>query len=249
MALGLAAGSPLGGALLAAQEPPRAEDILDREAAALGGKELNQKVKTVVIKLKVALPDQQLGVILYHAGPTRQCREVSVEGLGKEETVVSGELAWKTDSITGSRLLQGAERAQALAEADEFADVFRRVGTWRQQVKQARYLGEEKVAGKLASKLQVTTRQGLTRIDHYDRESGLLVRREVTVESPQGKVNEVAYFSDYRKVDGIAHAFTTRMVRGPAELVLRIDQIEHNVDIPAERFALPAELRKLQKQP
>jgi hypothetical protein len=38
-----------------------------------------------------------------------------------------------------------------------------------------------------------------------------------------------------------------RVVRGPTEFVVTVERLELNVDIPEERFALPAELRKLQK--
>jgi hypothetical protein len=253
LALGLVAGGSAAAAPLAAQElprqgPPKAEQILDREAEALGGKEANQKIKTVVMKMKLSVGDQQAGILVYHAGPTKQYMEVTLEGVWKKETVVNGDLAWEKHSITGARLLRGAEKAQAFKLAADLADEFRRVGNWRQQFKQATCVGEEQVAGKPAYKVLLTRQDGTVWTDHYDKQSGLLLRRESTEDSPEGKVKDITFFSDYRKVDGITHAFKTRMVRGDAEMVITLDQIQHNVDIPEERFALPAELAKRHKQ-
>ena len=47
------------------------------------------------------------------------------------------------------------------------------------------------------------------------------------------------------QVDGIAHPFTIKILAGPAEIVLTVDKVEHNVDIPEARFALPKEITRL----
>jgi hypothetical protein len=253
LALGLVAGGLMGGSRLAAQEPPRkglpkAEDLLDREAKARGGKKAHQKVKTFFAKMKLSVQDEQVGVVVYHAGPKKLYREFSREGIGKTEVVVSGDVAWVKDSITGSHFLKGEERAEAFRDAAEFTKDYQQVGNWRKEYKQVRTVAEEKIDGKPAYKVQLTTQKGEVVIHHYDKQSGLLVRKEKTVESPQGKVTQIEFYSDYRKVDGIVRPFRGKVVQGSAEVVVKVERIKHNVDIPKERFALPAELKKLQKQ-
>src|SRR5262249_33319134 len=112
LALGLVAGGLMGSSRLAGQEPPRqglpkADDLLDREAKARGGKKAHQKVKTVFLKLKISGADMTQRQVIYHAGPNQHYREFSVEGVGKTEVVVSGNVAWVKDSITGSQFLKG----------------------------------------------------------------------------------------------------------------------------------------------
>ena len=87
----------------------------------------------------------------------------------------------------------------------------------------------------------VTPKTGPAVIDYYDKVTGLLVRRE---DAEQGMEASYQLFSDHRKVDGIVHAFTTKIVNGPTEILVTIDHIEHNVALPEERFAMPAELKK-----
>jgi hypothetical protein len=253
LALGLVTGGLVGGSRLAGQEPPRqrlpkAEDLLDREAKARGGKKAHQKVKTVFMKLTISGPDMKQGHVIYHAGPNKHYQEVTVEGIGTTEVVVSGDMAWVKDSITGSQFLKGKEKTAAFRGAAEFAKTYQQVGTWRKEYKQVRTVAEEKINGKTAYKVQLTTKEGSVRFHHYDKQSGLLVREETTVGTPQGKVARIGLYSDWRKVDGLVLPFRVKIVVGSAEFVGKVERIKHNMDIPKERFTLPAELQKRQKQ-
>jgi hypothetical protein len=249
LALGMFAACLTGGSRLAAQEPkadlPRAEDILTKEEQAVGGMEVHQKVKTVIMKGTITVNDTKVAFGLYHAAVDKHYKEFSVEGLGTKEIVVNGDLAWGTDSITGAQILTGDDKAQAYRDAAQFAEVFRRVGNWRKEFKEVKCIGGEKVAGKLAYKVHLTAPNGQVLIDYYDKESSLLVKRDTVVD---GKTVSYTLHSDFRKVDGIVHAFTTKIVNGPSEVVVTIDRIEHNVELPEERFAVPAEIKKLMEK-
>jgi hypothetical protein len=240
VALGMVAGCLFGVPRLSAQELPRAEDILDKATVATGGKAALQKVKTLVVRGKVSVQGMQGRFAHYLAAPDKSYEELTIDGLLTVQGGVRGQLAWEKNSITGSRVLQGTERAKAVREANLQAQA-----DWRTHIKQAQVVGEEKVEGKPAYKLRLTTRDGEVVITHYDKQTGLAVRQEVTVESPQGKMNMVAFLSDHREVDGIVHPFTTRVVVGPAEIVMTAERVEHNVNIPEERFAVPADISRL----
>lgn len=193
------------------------------------------------MKGKITINDMKIEFKLYHAAANKHYKELSLEGLGTKEVVVNGDLAWGTDTITGSQILTGNEKAQAYRDAEQFDDVFRRVGHWRKQFKEVKTISEEKVGEKVAYKVQLTSRMGEVLIDYYEKETCLLVKRETMQD---GKVVSTMLFSDHRKVDGITHAFTTRIVNGPSEILVTLDRIEHNVEVPEQRFAVPAELQK-----
>src|SRR5205085_1821655 len=103
--LSVLAGCLMSGSRLAAQDLPKAEDILTKEEEAVGGMDVNQKVRTVVMKGKISVNDTKIEFALYHAAPNKHYKEFAVEGLGSKEVGVNGDVAWHTDSITGSRLL------------------------------------------------------------------------------------------------------------------------------------------------
>jgi hypothetical protein len=254
LVLSLAAAGLAGASKLPAQEPPRAElpraeDILDRADKVVGGK--TAELKTVVVKVKMRIPDKDLEInmLVCDAGPNRYYSQVSVEGLRKSEIVISGDAAWEKDSITGARLLKGEQKAAARRSADEIAKVFRPVGNWRKEYKEARTVAEENVAGKPAYKVQLTTLKDHEMIVYFDKHSGLAVRMEKDQESPRGKVHVIESYGDYRKVGGVLIPFAGRITEGPDETILvTIEGLEYNVDIPEEHFALPAELGKLKTQ-
>jgi hypothetical protein len=244
---GLAAVAPLAAQELPKEGLPRAEDILDREAKATGGKEARQQVKTIATTMKISAEEMQIRLVVYHAGPNKHYKEISSDGLRKTEVVVNGDTAWVKDSITGARFLQGEEKVQAILDIEAFIKDFRR-GSWREEYKQVRTVAEENIAGKPAYKVEMTTTKGETVIAHYDKHSGLMVRQEKDNETPQGKARVVEFHTDHRKVGGLVMPFAGRVVQGANEFVVTVERIEFNGDIPEERFALPSELKKQQGQ-
>jgi hypothetical protein len=254
LALGLVAGGLVAVAPLSAQEQPRqglprAEDILDREAKAVGGKEAHDRIKTVATTMKLSGEEMQLHLVVYHAGPNKHYKEFRSDGLRKTEVVVNGDSAWVKDSITGARFLQGEEKAQAFRDVEGFIKDFRRAGAWREDYKQVRTVAEEDVAGKPSYKVEMTTPKGETVISHYDKQSGLKVRQEKDIETPQGKSRVIEYYSDHRNVGGIVTPFAGKVVQGANEVNVTVERLDLNEDIPEERFALPVELKRQQKQP
>jgi hypothetical protein len=249
LTLAVAAACLTGGQAATAQEAqkkglPSAEVLLDREVEKMGGLAAFQKVQTVAIKGTLSVQDVKGRIVKYLAAPNKSYLEQSIEGVFTAETVVNGDLAWEKDNITGARLLEGKDRAKALREADLL-----NAANWRSRYKEVKTVGEEQVEGKAAYKVQMTTVDGEVVTAHYDKQSGLQVRYEFTVESPQGNGTVVMYYSNHKRVDGIVVPFTTRIVAGPVEVVVTIDEIQYNVPIPTERFTPPPEVQNLlQKQ-
>src|SRR5262245_8609003 len=161
LALAVIVGGLLTVPRLSAQEAPRpqklpqAEDILDRWAREMGGQAAAQKIKTSVVHMTVSLGDMKGRLSLYHGGPGKAYTEFTIEGLGKKEGGVRGDVAWEKDSITGARILQGRERAKALRDADHSEEL-----NWRKQYKRVRNLAEEKVGGRSAYKVELTSVEG-----------------------------------------------------------------------------------------
>jgi outer membrane lipoprotein-sorting protein len=242
LGLALVAACTVSTSRLYAQEAVKAEDILDREAEAVGGKAAHEKVKTFLMTGTISVRDEKQKFNIQFA-PDKFYKELAVEGIETQEIVVNGKTAWKNNSITGPELLKGADRANAYREAANMTGVFKRVGNWRTQFKEVKYAGEAQVNGKPASKVHLTAQDGSECIDYFDKETGLQVRRDILGDGQ--KTVMVQHFSDFRKVDGITHAFTTRLEAGDVQVVVTIEHIEQNVNIPDERFAVPSEVRRL----
>jgi hypothetical protein len=231
------------GARLAAQDLPKGEDILDKYIEVTGGKEAYLKLNNRVAKGTFSLPAAGLEgtIALYQAAPTKLYALVDLGAVGKSEEGVSGDVAWENSSITGAKLKTGGAKAAALRAAAFHADV-----KWRDHYTKAKCVGEEKVEGKDCYKVELTPKEGKVATRWFDKKTGLLVKGTTLVET--GKDEDLktdVYVSGYKKVDGILVAHKSKIEALGVEIVLEFKSVEHNTKLPADRFELPAEIKKL----
>ncbi len=73
----------------------------------------------------------------------------------------------------------------------------------------------------------------------------MLVKIVWDLETPMGVVPMETYPSDFREVDGLLLAHGGRVKIAGQERSMTIHSIEHNVDLPADLFDLPDEIRAL----
>ncbi|HYV34546.1 MAG TPA: hypothetical protein VE988_02510 [Gemmataceae bacterium] len=225
------------------QDRPRVEDILDREAEAMGGKEANSKIKTFIMQATVSVDGVDINIVAHYAGPNKTCMEISIDGIGSETTVVNGNMAWVTGDLSGDRILDGDEKAEAFRKAKEMAETYARIGNWRTDYKQVALLGEVDLDGKAAYKVSLTSQKGDVVINYYDKATGLLVQSEAKLDTPEGPVDVVITNGDHKKVDGVTLAFSTTISSAEGDIFVVIDSVQHNVAIPDSLFVLPSDLK------
>ena len=95
--------------------------------------------------------------------------------------------------------------------------------------------GKEKVDGRDAFKLIVTMQDGTIRNEFIDAKTYLDVKWEGTV----GGEKMESYFHDYRKVKGLAYAFTIDSSGANFKQKLVFHRIEVNIDLPDSHFTKP----------
>jgi hypothetical protein len=229
-----------------AGELPKAEKILDKYVEATGGMKAYKKVENRVIKASMELPGQgvSLDMTIYMAKGKLSYTLIESEMIGKMEKGTNGEVAWETSMMTGPRILEGAERSLALQSATLDLMVY-----WKDNFKSAETVGEEVVKERPCYKVLMVPNEGSEQTIFFDKESGLIAKTVMTVESPMGNVPLQSYADDYREVDGILMAF-----RGDVEVVgqkrvFTMTSVEQNVELPEDRFALPEAIKSLLDKP
>ena len=95
--------------------------------------------------------------------------------------------------------------------------------------------GMSKVNGKDAYKLKVTVGKS-THEELYDKASGLLVQSVATQETPQGDMQMVTRFEDYKAVDGIKVPFKIYQEVGPQTVVMEMKSYEVNKGVSQSDF-------------
>jgi hypothetical protein len=184
-----------------------------------------------------------LAVTNYQARPDSIVTIAEADAIGRIESGVTGGVAWEKSTMRGPVVKEGQERDNALRDA-----VFDRLVYWRKTLKSAECLGLEAVDGKQAYKVALTPMIGSAQTVYFDRDSGLLVKAESIYEGAAGKFPVVALMGDYRQVDGIKIAYSSTVTLMDQTRVTTVERVEQNAVMPADRFALPAEIKALVKK-
>jgi hypothetical protein len=241
--LALAAGGPwLAQAWAQAEKLPKAEEILDKSVEALGGKAALEKLHTRVSKgvIEVAAQGFKGPVTTYEAAPNKNYTVVEFERIGKIESGTDGVVQWEITPMSGARTLDGAEKA-----LNERMNTFNAPLYWRKLYKTAVCTGVEEVDGRPCYKVVLTPELGSPETSYYDQKTYLLTKVSLVLKGQMGETPLEIVPTDYRKVDGVLlpHKTTQKII--DIEQVLTLSSIEHNVDIPADRFALPEAVKAL----
>ena len=156
-------------------------------------------------------------------------------------------MAWYLSDGTGPLIEEGEARRVALREA-----AFNGAVHWRESFKKAKCVGGEVVEGKKCYKIVMTPYEGPPETRYYYKELELLIKAARTrLSSHMGPTPIEVTYSDYRRVDGLLLAHKQKQVSEQCgsthELLIVTDSIEHNVQLPADRFDPPGEVQALVK--
>jgi carboxyl-terminal processing protease len=196
----------------AAAPDAQVEEILDRYAKAVGGREAWARVSSRVSRGKFEgefAGGKVVGEVeILEKAPNKWVAFITVPGVGVMRRGYTGDYGYEQVPMFGSRRLEGDE----LEEERLAADFYGPVDLKRLYTKMA-YAGKDKVGGADAFVVYAVPARGpLTRL-YFDTHTGLLLRRNDT------------YFEDYREVDGLLLPFTVRA--GPG--TFRLTEVRHNV--------------------
>ena len=240
--LALTLTATLGAPLALAADEPNAADILDRYVEVTGGKKAYEKIKNRVVHGTFELVGQGIkgDVTIYASRPNLLYSLIEAEALGKIERGTDGKVVWESSMMTGPVIKDGQEKADFLRDA-----TFDRQVAWRDSFTSAKAVGVETVDGKECDKLEMTPAQGQPQYWYYQRESGLLVRLDATAETQMGPINVESYMQDYQATDDVLMPRDIRIVVMGQERRLTTSSVEHNVEMPADRFTLPEGVQAL----
>ena len=225
-----------------AENLPKGDEIMDKHIEAIGGKAAFDKLKNSAAEGTMAVGGIKGPMKVYQAAPNKMLLDVDLPGIGKILEGTDGETAWSNNPFTGARIKKDEERAQAIRGAT-FNE-----SKWRDMYKSAECVGEEDVESKPCYKVKLTTPEGNVRTSWYDKKNYLLVKQASKEKSPQGEIEQESLVSDYKKVDGVLVPHKVVQKAAGQEMVMTLDKVQFNVDMPADRFALPDEIKKLKEK-
>ena len=212
---------------LAADLP--ANKIIDRYKKASGGNAA-QRVRSTLMTGIVKTADGVAGRFTYQTSSPGSVRVDIEAGASRESECYNGKSAWRLDG-RGLRTLLGEEAKRLRLETMLITG---RLGELQRNRIVPQLAGKTTIDGRDANGIEFT-RDNIRIKLFFDAGSSLLVKRER--ETAEG-LQEV-FYADYRAVDGVMEPFSIKIKKGPAELLITIDHVEHNRGVELSSFRYP----------
>ena len=215
---------------------PTVKEILDRYVQASGGRAALEKIQTRSMKGSIELvPMGVKGTFeSYGSAPDKIYNKLVLGGIGEIIESFDGKTAWSINPIQGNRDKTGDELAQMKISAN-----FHRELNFEKLYSKIEVKGVEKVGDKDAY-IIVATPTGLEpQTFYFDKQTGLLLREDITAISPEGKIPTKNYFDNYQEVDGVKLPFKVRTVLPQFELVMTATEIKNGVKVEESLFVKP----------
>ncbi len=235
----LLAGLLLAFGLQAADTPlPSVDAILQKWIDASGGRAALEKIRSRVAKGTLELVSMGVTNISFELkskAPNKQVSKAEVEGYGTRRDGFDGKVAWEEQPGSAATEKTGTELARAQRGA-----LFPRELKFKETYERIRVKERSTVGKATVYVVEAAPKAGDPELFHFDVQSGLLLRQDSIAELPSGRGTLEVYFEDYRTVDGVKLAFTVRMPKpDDLNMVIRLAEVKHNVDIPDAEFAKP----------
>lgn len=217
-----------------------ADTVINRYLQAIGGKAALTKVHSRVMKGSFNMPAMGMTakMEIYIQPPDKYLSFIDFEGMSPAYSGVNGDTAWEINPMGGPRLFSGAEKMANLrrAQIDPLLN-------WNKNYSKAEVGEDEQVQGKPCTKLVLTDADGSSTTVYFDKETGLISRREDSV-AGQTIQSDV---SDYSKVGDVLVPHKLNVSTAQFGFEVTLDSIEDNVAIPADKFDLPPDIKALMK--
>lgn len=152
-----------------------------------------------------------------------------------------GEVGWTVMPFMGSTEPEemAEDQVKQLKDQAEFEGV---LVNFKEKGHTVELVGKEEVDGTPAYKIKVTRADGDVDYLYLDEEYFVEFKTESTREIQGNEMTISTVLGDYKEVDGLLfpHSMEMSFAGGDAQQVITIENIELGVDLPDERFAMPA---------
>lgn len=218
-----------------AAELPAAEDILERAAAAMGGKDAIDRVQSFYYRGTIDMVGQNIhgDLEIWWKGGDFFMEQV-VPGIGTMRAGKQGEEIWSQDPIHGLRRLSGVE-----AEQHAWASSLLLAAEWKRYFQSAKTIAARQVDGHTVHDVELSAPSGLRVVMSFDADSGLQVGQSFEQVTPMGKQPFEVRFEDYREVEGIKLAYRQVIDAKVQQVVQVITEVRLNAPVDAAKFAYP----------
>lgn len=209
-----------------------AQTVIDNYMKAIGGKEALRRVKDMKMSMTASAEGQTIDMTIQRKVPNKLVITLGMSGFVMSQTKFDGEKGVVLDMSGEVQPMDEASLKTFKDQAGIFEEIeYATIGT-RLQLK-----GVEKVEGRDAYKIEVTTPSGIKTTDFFDKATWFKVRSVQIEQGEAGPVTSITDYGDYRTVNGIKVPYLMKTSGAtPIPLVFEGQLVEINKGIPDSEF-------------
>jgi outer membrane lipoprotein-sorting protein len=228
----------LAGAAVQAQT---ADEIINKNLQARGGKDKIKAVQTARLTGKMVLGQgMEAPFTMEMARPNKLRMEFTIQGMTGVQAF-DGTTGWSVMPFMGKKDPEAMSADESKQEADQ-ADMDGVLVDYKEKGHQVEYVGKADVEGTPAYKLKVTKKNGDVVNVFIDAEQYMEIKEEGKAKMHGQEIEGETMFGDFKTVDGLVFPFSIEQKTkgGPGSMTMTISKVEVNPGVDASRFAMPA---------
>lgn len=220
------------------------DDIIAHHVETLGGREALDAVKSMRISGTMSMGGMEAPVTIEQKRPHSFRMEMEMQGM-RIITAYDGAKAWGVMPMMGKtepELLSEDQRKQLESQSEFDGPLV----DYKEKGHQVELVGKEDVEGTEAYKLKVTRGNGDVVYYFLDSEYYLPFQTQARIKVQGNEVNVTTKLGDYKEVGGILvpHSYEQSFEGVPQGASMTFQQIEVNVEIDDQQFAMPEKEEK-----
>jgi len=214
--------------------PVKADELIDKYIAALGGADAIHKISSRVSKGTISFSGHESPIELFAKAPDKRM-SVTHSSTGDSITAFDGHIGWLGNTGRPAREMSGQEAEAARLDADFY------LATHLKEIFSGFRVGRPDKIGEHAVAQLIGMRQGQPPVRlYFDRDSGLLMRQIRYTDTPVGRLPTQIDYADYRELDGVKVPFRWTLSRVNGRFTIQLAEAKQNVPIDDQKFAKPA---------
>ncbi|WP_026462039.1 insulinase family protein [Adhaeribacter aquaticus] len=208
-----------------------ADKVLENYIAALGGRANLEKIKNITITSRIISPAATLEMSQIQKG-TDKFQQVIKQETGEAQRLLVNGAAGRSISGKQIRNLAPVEIQNQKLKMYNAVLNYDKLGVKRNLI------GMERIYGKAAYRVELTTAAGLRQVHYFDSETGLKLREIDIEETNYGNATQVTDFGNYQEVHGIKLPHRTVLHVGNQGIATDIQNVQINQSIKDDLFKL-----------
>jgi outer membrane lipoprotein-sorting protein len=235
----------VAGLACAAAQAQTADELIEKNLQASGGRQKIEAVKSVRMTGKMVAPQgMEIPITMEYKEPDKLRTEATVQGMTMIQAL-NGKEGWMVAPFMGKKDPEKMSD-EDVKRATEQLDSFDMLTKYKEKGHTVEYVGKEDLEGTPAYKLKLTKKNGDVSYLYLDAESYLLVKVSGKTKIQGQELESETSMGDYKTVDGVLypHSIESQAKGMPGKMVMTFSKIEVNPSLDDSRFTMPAPEKK-----